>query len=349
MPKPLVTAVVATYNEEKYVGKCLQDLLDQTAFGGEVEILVVDGGSTDRTVEVVRAFPECGGKIRLLHNSHRLQTHAWNIGLREAEGKYITLISAHTEYGADYLDNCIKAVERTGAANVGGVQVPVGDGNVGTVIAWAMQSPFAIGNARFRYARSEEFVNDVFSTFLERSTLEELGGYDESFPVNEDGELNYRLRKAGYRILCSPDIRVRYHVRPSLSRLAQQMARYGFWRRRTQLRHPEYVPWRVLAPPALVLGLLASAALYAATHWWLALIWPLLYAGFLLVGTTKAVATLKNPMAFLIAPAVLATIHFSYGMGWWRGFFTHRKQHVVEPAEPDHRLNARSLANPYDS
>jgi succinoglycan biosynthesis protein ExoA len=329
MPKPLVTAVVATYNEEKYVGKCLQDLLDQTALEGEVEILVVDGGSSDRTVEVVRSFPECGSKIRLLHNARRLQTHAWNIGLREAEGKYITLISAHTEYGADYLENCIKAVQRTGAANVGGVQVPVGDGNIGTVIAWAMQSPFAIGNARFRYARNEEFVNDVFSTFLETSILEELGGYDESFPVNEDGELNYRLRKAGYRILCSPDIRVKYHVRSSLSRLAQQMSRYGFWRRRTQLRHPEYVPWRVYAPPVLVVGLLASAVVYVITHWWAALIWPALYAGFLVAGTMNAIAKLKNPMALLIAPVVLATIHLSYGIGWLRGFLTHRRRHVA--------------------
>jgi len=273
-----------------------------------------------------------------LHNPRRLQTYAWNIGLREAEGRYITLISAHTEYSPTYLETCIRALTRTGAANVGGVQVPVGEGNLGTVIAWAMQSPFAIGNARFRYAQTEEYVDDVFTTFLEKSTLEEIGGYDEGFPVNEDGELNYRLRKAGYRILCSPDIRVTYHPRSSLRSLARQMYRYGFWRRRTQLRHPEYVPWRVYAPPTLALGLFVSAGLYATTRWWPALLVPIAYALFIAAGSANAFAKLKNPLALVVAPAVLGTIHLSYGFGWWAGFFKHRRKHVLQPPASDHRL-----------
>jgi glycosyltransferase involved in cell wall biosynthesis len=330
MRNPLVTAVVATYNEEKYIGKCLQDLLTQTKIDGDVEIFVVDGGSRDHTLEVVRSFPEFGRKIRLLPNPKQLQTFAWNIGLRAATGKYITLISAHTEYSEDYFETCIKALERTGAANVGGVQVPVGKGNLGKVIAWSMQSPFAIGNARFRYAPNEEFVNDVFTTFLEKAVLEAIGGYDEAFPVNEDGELNYRLRKAGYTILCSPNIRVRYHPRSSLRRLAQQLFRYGFWRRKTQLRHPDYVPLRVYAPPMLVLGLLLSVALYVGTGWWAALLVPALYVAFLSAGAVNALAKLKMPLALVLAPAVLFTIHISYGSGWWFGFFAHRKKHILQ-------------------
>lgn len=330
MPKPLVTAVVATYNEERHIEKCLRDLLAQDGLAGEVEILVIDGGSDDRTVELVQRFADQGHPVQLLHNSKRLQVHAWNMGGWAANGKYVTLISAHTEYSSDYLVNCIEALESTGAANVGGIQVPVGDGAVGSVIAWAMQSPFAIGNGRFRYARTPEFVDHVFTIFLKRETLLAIGGYDESFAVNEDCEFDYRLRKAGHTIYCTPAIRVRYHARPSIPRLARQMYRYGYWRRRTQLRHPEYVPLRVLAPPLLVLGLVLSVVLFATTRWLPALALPLVYAGFLVLAAGTAAAKLKNPLALLIAPAVLAAMHVSYGSGWWNGFFHHRKKHVLQ-------------------
>jgi succinoglycan biosynthesis protein ExoA len=334
MPKPLVTAVVATYNEERHIAACLNGLLRQTTSPDELEILVIDGGSQDGTIQVVKAFAEFGTRIKLLHNPHRIQACAWNMGMRAAVGKYVTLISAHTEYGGNYIESCIAALASTGAANVGGVQVPVGNGSFGSVVAWAMQSPFAIGNAQFRYARKEQFVNSVFSTFLETAILQRMGGYDESFAVNEDAELNYRLRKAGYRIFCSPKIRVRYHVRSSLPRLAKQMFGYGFWRRRTQLCHPDYMPLRVLAPPLLVVGLVGSAAAFVWTHWWPALGLPAAYGAFLAIGTGSAIARLKKPVALFLTPVVLCAMHLSYGVGWLAGLVTHRKNHVLATLQP---------------
>lgn len=329
VPEPRVTAVVATYNEERHVLQCLDGLLHQAGVADEVEILVVDGGSHDRTIDLVRDHPEFGTRIQLLENPNHVQAFAWNIGMRAARGRYVTLISAHTEYDATYMATCIACMQQTGASNVGGVQVAVGDGRLGKVIAWAMQSPFAIGNGRFRYAQHAEFVDHVFTNFLETATLRQIGGYDEGFPVNEDCELNYRLRKAGYRIYCSPSIRVRYHVRPTIPRLMRQMYRYGFWRRRTQLRHPDYVPTRVYAPPLLLLGLIASATAYALTGWLPALALPAVYCGFVAVGAARAVRDLKMASAALLAPPVISAMHLSYGLGWCVGFFTHRKKHVL--------------------
>lgn len=345
MHSPVVTAVVATYNEERYIEKCLRDLLDQDALEGQVEILVIDGGSQDRTVELVNRFIDGKHPVRLLRNPNRLQVHAWNMGAWKAKGKYVTLISAHTEYSADYLVSCMKALESTGAASVGGVQVPVGEGAVGRVIAWAMQSPFAIGNGRFRYARTAEFVDHVFTVFLKRETLISMGGYDESFAVNEDCEFDYRLRKAGHTLFCTPSIGVRYHPRSSIQTLARQMYRYGFWRRRTQLRHPEYVPLRVLAPPLLVLGLVLSGALFVATRWPPSLAPLAVYGVFIALAAATAASKLKSPVALVIAPVVLCAMHVSYGLGWWVGLFAHRKKEVLRASAALLRRSASAGAH----
>jgi len=334
---PLVTAVVATYNEEAHVRLCLEGLLNQRDVGGDVEILVVDGGSSDATVDIVKSLPEYGSRIRLIPNPRRFQVYAWNIGIREARGRFVALFSAHTEYSPDYLARCLEVRERTGAAHVGGVQVPVGDGPIGNVIAWAMQSPFGIGDARFRYAREEQFADVAWGLFCEKTILEAIGGFDESIPFNEDSELFYRLRRAGYTIFMSPSIKVTYHTRSSLPRLAQQMFRYGFWRRKTQMIHPRYVPLRVYVPPMLVLGLVLSILGYAAARTPFAAIAPAAYVLFL--ATAAIVASLKrrNIWTFFITPIVLAVMHISYGVGWLIGFFVHAfRPHVRRSMLPAH-------------
>lgn len=330
---PLISAVVASYNEEGHIGACLDGLLHQTGLPGELEIIVVDGGSTDRTLSIVQSYPGYGTRIRVLPNPKRFQVYAWNIGIREARGTYVALFSAHTEYSRDYLARCFEVRQRTGAANVGGVQVPVGEGVLGQAVAWAMQSPFGVGNAKFRYARTEQFVDTVFGAFFDKATLEELGGYDETIPFNEDSEFNYRLRKAGYTVFMSPAIRVRYHVRSSLRRLAQQMYRYGFWRRKTQLLHPDFVPLRVLAPPLMVLGCLASLLLFAVARSPFALLIPAAYGAFLLTAAAAAAFRCRSILTALAVPIALAVMHLAYGIGWWAGFFVHRGPAASPPIQ----------------
>jgi succinoglycan biosynthesis protein ExoA len=325
--KPLISAVVATYNEERHIEACLRGLCAQVELPGDLEIIVVDGNSTDRTAEIVRVLAASDNRIRLVPNPGRYQVYAWNLGTRESRGQYVAFCSAHTEYAEDYFARCYEAQLRTGAANVGGVQTPIGEGLIGGAVALAMQSPFGVGNAQFRYAKKEQFVDIVFGDFFEKSVLLAMGGYDESIPFNEDSEFNYRLRQAGHSILLSPTIRVRYHVRSSLGGLAHQMFRYGFWRRRTQLEHPRYVPWRIMAPPLMVLGTLLSLIVFALTRSPLGLLIPGLYAAFVGVATI-ATALRSQTLSALCLPLVLPVMHFAYGAGWWAGFVVHRKRGV---------------------
>jgi GT2 family glycosyltransferase len=320
----LITAVVATYNEERHIEACLAGLLSQRGVAGEIEVLVADGGSTDRTRELVGALAAADPRIRLLDNPRRLQVYAWNLGIANARGRYVTLISAHTEYGEEYMARSIDALRRSGAANVAGVQTPVGDGAVGTAIAWAMQSRFGIGNAEFRYTTEERYVDHGFSFFFEKTTAEAIGGFDESLAVNEDCDFNYRLRKSGRRVFLSPSIECRYHARSTRRALARQMFRYGYWRRKTQLRHPEFVPARVLAPPALLLALALSPVIYRYGSRRLALAAPAAYAAFLGAGWLLARRELPKKSARAV-PSILATMHLCYGAGWLTGLAAHKR------------------------
>jgi GT2 family glycosyltransferase len=314
----VITAIVPTYNEVRHIGACLDGLLHQEGIAGDIEILVIDGMSTDGTATFVRTTPEHGTKIRVLENPRRLQVYAWNIGMREARGEYIAFIGAHAEYSRGYFRSCLDVMQRTGATVVGGVQRPYGHSAIGRAIAWCMQSPFGIGNARFRYAQREEEAESVFGAFMRRETLAEAGGVDERLPFDEDDELNYRIRHRGGKIVVSPAIGVRYHVRESLKPLAMQMFRYGYWRRFAQLLHPRDVPLRVYVPPAFVAAFVLSLALAITPLRAVSLAVPVLYAAFVAFAMAVALARMRSTAALLV-PLALATMHVCYGVGWWKG------------------------------
>jgi glycosyltransferase involved in cell wall biosynthesis len=317
-----ITAVIAAYNEQEHIGRCLQDILCQQHVDGEIEIIVVDGMSTDRTVDVVRSFPEYGTKIQLLRNPHRLQVYAWNAALEIARGEYFAMILAHAQYSPTYFASCLEVMQRTGAQAVGGVQRACGEGVVGNAIAWCMSSAAGIGNARYRYTREEEEADSVFSIFTRTHQLRALGGYDERVPFDEDSDMNYRLRRSGAKLVVSPRIGVRYVVRHSLKALAKQMYRYGYWRRVTQLKHGGEVPWRVYVPAALLAALALSAALAATPLRLLSALVPLAYA--LLLAASALVSLPRTRGAAMCVPAALATMHLSYGLGYWVALATVR-------------------------
>ncbi|MGC1382029.1 MAG: glycosyltransferase family 2 protein, partial [Candidatus Baltobacteraceae bacterium] len=272
----IVTAILPTYNEERNIGGCLEGLLAQSGVS-EFEILVVDGQSRDRTLDVVRSFPEFGTRIRVIENPRRYQVFGWNLGYRAARGEYIAFVSAHALYRRDHFSTCLSALQRTQADAVGAVQVAEGSGTLGRAIAWCMSTPLGIGNARYRYTRREEEAESAFSMFIRRETFGKLGGYDERIAFDEDSEFSYRLRSAGGRIVVAANARVRYMVRGSLRGLSKQMFCYGYWRRFTQLLHPRSLPLRVYAPPALAAALGLSLLALVTPLWAIGAVVPALY------------------------------------------------------------------------
>jgi len=306
-------------------------MLAQEQLNGDIEILVADGRSSDRTREIVASYAN-GGKVRLIDNPKRHQVYGYNLALRAARGSIVCLIGGHASFPSDYLARCMAVKRRTGAANVGGVIRHQGNGAIGEAIALAMTSPIGVGDAKFRHAKREQPCDSVMGLFCDRRIFEEIGYFNETSIVNQDGEFNYRLRAAGYTVLVSPEIECTYFVRPSIARLGRQYYRYGFYRRWTEVQHPGSVPWRVYAPPLLLAALAGSAALTATGHYAAGFTVPLLYAIALIAAATDGLRRSKKLAVALLEPLAVATMHLSFGAGWIHGLLVHRKPSAVGDA-----------------
>ena len=181
----LISVIVPTLNEESHIGPVIDDMLGQEDLDADVEVLVADGGSKDRTRAIVAKYAR-RGNVRLIDNPKRHQVHGYNLAIRAARGSIICIIHAHARFSKTYLAACLDARERTGAANVGGVISHRGDGLVGEAIALAMSSPLGVGDSKYRHATREQWCDSVMGTFIDRRLFDEVGFYNETNIVNED-------------------------------------------------------------------------------------------------------------------------------------------------------------------
>jgi succinoglycan biosynthesis protein ExoA len=314
---PFVSIIVPMRNEERYIARCLDSILLGDYPYQRLEVLVVDGESTDFSPEIVCDYGQRFPFVKLLKNHKRVTPAALNIGIREARGDVIVWMGAHATYSPNYVRQSVRLLEEARAADVGGRLCCVGEGYVGNAIAAAVKSRFGIGDARYRYSDQEAWVDTVFGGCWQKATLEALGGFDEDAITNQDYEINFRLRKAGGRILYSPSISAEYYVRRSIRGLARQYLRYGCWKVRTLVKHPDSLRWRQLVPPAFVLGLVISLLL-AALDWRLAAVLP---SGYVAVNVISSVlvAAQRGWHLLPMLPIVFATLHLSFGLGFWGG------------------------------
>ena len=311
-----VSVLIPTWNEEARIDACLQSILQNDYPATQMEILVVDGQSSDETRKRVKDWGERDARVRLLDNPQRIQAAALNRGLAEARGEIVIRMDAHARYASDYVFQCVRKLQQ--AQCVGGPQRAVGSCFFSQAVADVMATRFAAGGARYRFAQAECFVDTVFLGAWKKKDLEAIGGFDDSFAVNEDYECHFRLRQQGGKILLSPSIRVEYEPRKSLGSLCRQYFRYGYWKVKTLRRHPSSWQWRQVLPPLLVLGLVASAVM----SWWLHPLFAAFIVFYLLVNMCFSAALalkLGKWRAWPFYVSIYAAMHMSWGLGFWMG------------------------------
>lgn len=299
---PLVTVAVPVYNEETHIGGCLDALSAQT-YIGVIEIVVVDGGSTDRTREVVA---RSGGNVRLLDNPRRIQSAALNVALRAARGEVFVRVDGHCVVDPDYVERCVQTLEGTGAAMVGGAMHPVASGWLPNGIAAAMSSTLGAGPARFHVGGPAGWVDTVYLGAFRTSLARGLGGYREDVGVNEDAELALRMRAHG-GVWFEPSIRSTYSPRSALWPVARQFYRYGRSRAATVRLHPGAIAPRQLAAPLLVTAL--------ASPW--RRVTLAAYTAFLAVAASRQLA--REPRSTPGLVLALPAMHLPWGIGFLRG------------------------------
>ena len=316
---PFVSVVIPVYNEERHMEACLASVLDQDFPTDSYEVIVADGGSTDRTREIVAETSAAHPAVRLIDNPGRKQAAGLNLAIIASRGEVIARQDGHAEWAPNHLRRSVELLRETGADNVGGRQVAVGDGASGRAIARAMSSPFGVGGARFRYSGREEEMPTVFLGTFRRSAFERVGLFDEAYPPHEDYELNERIRATGGRIVFSPDIRTRYHVRDGLLALARQYYRYGRGKVRVARASPGVIRTYHLAAPALVATVPVTAAMLVTGRGRrLAAAGSALYAAACVVAAQQAGADEPLQVRARI-PATFAVMHLAWGAGFWAG------------------------------
>lgn len=311
----LTTVIIPARNEEAFISACLDSVLSQTE--QNLEVLVIDGASKDRTAEIVKDYQQRDARVRLLDNPDAITPKALNVGLASARGRWLVRVDAHAAVPPDYVANTVRhlATGRWGA--VGGRKDGVGVTPQGRAIAAAMSSRFGVGNSIYHYGREPREVDHVpFGAYPTR-VLRELGGWDERLITNQDFELDHRLRARGHALLFDPNIAIEWHCRQSITELWRQYRRYGRGKVDVALLHPNSLALRHLAAPALVASWALAGVLLFSRPRAAALI-ALPYAAAL---GTAAVATARkvDRAARPWVPAAFATMHFGWGAGFWEG------------------------------
>jgi glycosyltransferase involved in cell wall biosynthesis len=370
----MVTVIMPIRNEEAYIENSLRAVLGQDYPHDRLEIFIVDGMSTDATrstIDRILAAAAQSPVVEVLENHAKIVSKGFNLALTRAKGDIIVRVDGHTEIAPDYVRQCVIALHRTGAANVGGRMNPVANGFIGSTVALATTSPFGVGWSRFHFSTKEAWVDTVYLGAWPRQVFSSIGPLDEQFVRNEDDEFNnrlrkvlprvglfdeellrdqddefnYRLRKRGGRILLSPLIRSSYVNRSRLLDVWRQYLGYGFWKVRVLQKHPFQMSPRQLVPPMFVSALVLASFLAIFNPIGRSAIASIVGAYTLADVVASVWSARHHGLAQTLAlTLVFPVLHLSYGLGFLAGLIRFRRQWRLPSESSSERGSAGASA-----
>lgn len=334
-----VAVVIPCRNEERYIERCVLSVLGSELRDVQLKVVVCDGLSTDRTPALVHAIYEKDARVLLLANEQQTTPFALNLGIRSTpECDIHIILGAHAEIAPDYVQRCVDHLEKDPTLGcVGGIIENVNEDAKSEMIAKAMSSPFGVGNAHFRTGKKSGFVDTVAFGAYPRRVFDKVGFFDEDLTRNQDDEFNYRVTKAGFRILLDPAIRSRYYVRASFEKLARQYYQYGFWKVYVNKKHGAVTTFRQLVPPLFVLFLMSG--IFTPADEALHITWIVVFAVYLFGAVVSAA---RQHAAIQEFPGIVWSfliLHVMYGLGYLAGIW--RFMILRKPPESKHSTSSR--------
>lgn len=216
---PSVSILIPCFEERNFIRQCVEsirgfDLPPSTT----LEVLILDGMSTDGTREIVSEIAAMDPGIRLIDNPRRTQSAALNLGIAIARGGYLMRLDAHSVYPPDYLALTLETALRTGCDNVGGVVATMrrGEGYQSALVQALTTHKFGVGDSGFRTDAPEGEADTVPYGCFRREVFAKVGLFDERLIRAQDYEMNRRIIAAGGRVWRDPRIQVRYYQQPDI-------------------------------------------------------------------------------------------------------------------------------------
>src|SRR4051794_28393603 len=328
-------------------------------FDGEIEFLFIDGRSEDRTRAILEELAVDDPRIRVLDNPDRTTAFALNVGLAASRGRFVARMDGHTSYPPRYLADGVERLARGDVVWVAGPQIPRGEGVWSRRVAMALETGLAsIGSKRWGDGSADgegELDTGVFKGVWPRSVLEQHGGWDSGFPINQDSALAARVLAAGPRILQLPPMGAGYVPRNSLQAGAppprapsaetsvahprqgaphrprphprtsspRQSYPYGLHRGKTARLHANSLRRSHLLGPGLVLALAAALVLPRPLRGLARAAVASYFAALVAASVRAALASPERAADAATLPVVFVVMHGSWGTGFIVSSFKH--------------------------
>lgn len=348
--RPLVSAVLAVRNEERYIEAVLQSLLLQDTSICDLEIIVVDGDSSDATQAIVKRIVRRDSRVKLLVNHQRKTPYAFNIGIHSAIGQYVCILGAHTVYSKDYVATCLRELHLHHAGGCSGIEItrPSGDSFQARLIAWVLAHPFGTSTGSMR-TRKAGFADTIPYPIFLKSTLLEVGSYDPQLHRNQDNDLSQRLRARGHKLYMTDQTYCEYFVSPTLASLSKYAFKTGFWNIISFKRNRPSMSLRHFVPGAFVAGLMACLVAYVfassfpgqAGGWLRLPLFSLIIAyAIASFGAAFHIASRERAVIAFLTPLVFFTLHTCYGAGALTAITINAQ---LPPCEPSLRPNQAGI------
>jgi len=322
---PLVSIIIPSYNEEKFIGKCLDSIIANDFSKDKIKVFVVDGMSEDETRAIVKSYGRQYAFIKLLDNPKKFVPFALNIGIREAKEKIIMRMDAHTSYRKDYISKCIRYLKEHNVDNVGGICITLPGANslIAQSIALSLSCPFGVGNSYFRIGSKEpRYVDTVPFGCYRKEVFDKIGLFDEDLIKNQDDEFNLRLIKNGGKILLVPEIVSHYYARENLVKLWKMYFQYGYFKPLVAKKVKGVLTWRQTIPVFFVCSLILLFLLSFFSKYFLLLYLSLIGLYIIINFFFSFLISIKKNVKLLPFLAITFPIlHFSYGLGYLKGIW----------------------------
>lgn len=328
-----VSIGIIAYNEENCINNLFKDIISQTYPHNLIEIILVDGMSTDKTRELMYSFQNKYSnefkEIKILENINRIQPSGLNIAINNFSSDLFIRIDSHANIPLNFVENnvnCIKSGEDICGGRI--IKVINDTSKRKKILLMAENSMFGSGIAKYRHSTKKEYVKTIAHGCYKKEVFEKCGIFNEKIIRAEDNEFNYRVRKNGYKLCLDSSIYSEYHSRSSFSGMVKQKFGNGKWVGITTKLSPKIFSLYHYIPFLFVMFLILSLMLciipfFNKNLWFLSL--PLICGGglYLFIDILLSIKTSINYKEFfgiLTLPFIFPILHISYGLGTLIGF-----------------------------
>ncbi len=303
-----VSFVMPVLNEQDYLAIAVDSVLSQKT-PGKNQLVLALGPSTDKTNQIAESLAKKYKNLILIENPTGSTANGLNLAIEKSSYETVIRVDAHSELSDNYAASAVKILNTTGAANVGGMMIAKGRTALQKAVAFGYNSRFGLGGGSFHVGGNPGPADTVYLGCFRKSIITELGLYEAKWVRGQDWELNLRIRQAGHTVWFDPDLKVGYYPRDSIFALGKQFYSTGVWRGSLTKQNPMESSFRYWIPPLLVLASVLQIPLWIY----------LLSMALVSFGVSKL--DLSSKFWLL---AVLPTMHFSWGIGFWVGLLSNQ-------------------------